>query len=52
VTQASSILSVTPLEMDRSIREGQVHTIDDAIGPLILCGNSIRLLLLGENTDG
>ena len=52
VAQASSILSVTPLEMDRSIRDGQIHTIDDAIDPMILCGNSIRLLLLGENTDG
>jgi len=50
IDQAALILSLTPLDVDKSISDGQVHTIEGPVGPLILCGNSIRRLL-GENTD-
>jgi len=51
IAQASLILSITPIEMDGSIRDGQVHVIDGAPEPLMLCGNSIKRLLLGENAN-
>lgn len=50
VDQATSILAVAPVAIERSIREGKVHAIEGAGDPLILCGNSLRLLL-GENVD-
>jgi len=52
MAQAALMLSLTPLELDGSIRDGQVHMIDGAIGSPMLCGNSIRRLLLGEDSNG
>lgn len=51
IAQAASILSVTPLAIDRSVRDGRIHAIDSGSDALMLCGNSLRLLLVGENTE-
>ena len=49
--QATSMLSVTPVEIESSIRDGQIHAIESAAGQRMMCGNSIRLLLLGEKHE-
>ena len=50
MAQATSMLSTTPLEIERSIQDDEIHAIENG-GRLVLCGNSVRMLLLGGSND-
>jgi hypothetical protein len=50
MAQAMTLLSFTTSVLESSIRDGRIHVIVSE-GRVILCANSLRALLIGDETD-